>query len=63
MKEELTTKMHEELIGKEITKNDLKIMGVHGAIKRGFSLEEACRRYKISVETYKENYKDIIFKV
>lgn len=63
MKEEFTTKMHEELIGKEICHADLKIMGVFGAIKRGISIKDACDKYGMTVKFYNDNYKSVIFKI
>lgn len=61
MKEEFTTKMHSELIGKEISESDFKIMGIFGAIRRGFSLQEACKKYDVDENYYLKNYKRVIF--
>lgn len=55
MKEEFTTEMHAELIGKEVSNFDLKVMGVYGAVARGVSIEEALKRYGITREQYEKN--------
>ena len=53
--EELTTAMHEELIGDEIPHFDLMVLSVYGAIKRGVSKQEALEKYGISEKEYNEN--------
>ena len=55
MKEEFTTEMHAELIGKEISNFDLKVMGVYGAVARGVVIEEALKRYELTFEQYEKN--------
>lgn len=55
MKEELTTKMHSELLGDEISNLDLRIMGVYGATGRGVSLNEALKKYDVTREMYDKN--------
>lgn len=55
MKEEFTTEMHAELIGKEVSNFDLKVMGVYGAVARGVSIEEALKRYELTLEQYEKN--------
>ena len=60
MKEELTTLMHSEFIGNEIPLNELKIMGVYGAIKRGLSKQEALSEYGITEEDYDNNIDNIL---
>ncbi len=52
MKEELTTAMHSELMEGEATQQEMKYLGICGAIKRGFSKEEALRKYGVSEEEY-----------
>ena len=59
MKEELTTSMHYELLKDEVSEDDIVIWGVYGAIRRGMTVEEACKKYNISVEHY-EKRKHII---
>ncbi len=54
-KEELTTEMHSEFIGKEIPKLDLYVMGVYGAVARGLSLDEALEKYGLTREQYEKN--------
>lgn len=54
-KEELTTEMHSEFIGDEISKIDLYVMGVYGAIARGVTIEEALKKYGLSREEYETN--------
>lgn len=55
MKEELTTKMHSELLGDEISNLDLRIMGIYGATGRGISLNEALKKYDVTREVYEKN--------
>lgn len=59
-KEELTTEMHSEFIGKEIPKLDLYVMGVFGAMRRGYSLEEALERYGLTREQYEANIERVL---
>lgn len=54
-KEELTTEMHSEFIGKEIPKFDLYVMGVYGALRRGMSLKDALKKYGLTREQYEAN--------
>ena len=54
-KEELTTEMHSEFIGKEIPKLDLYVIGVYGAVARGLSLDEALKKYGLTREQYEKN--------
>ena len=53
--DELTTDMHSELLGDEIPKLDLYVMGVYGAMRRGASLEEALEKYGLTREEYEAN--------
>ena len=55
MKEEFTTEMHAELIGKEISNFDLKVMGGYGAVARGVAIEEALKRFELTFEQYEKN--------
>jgi len=55
MKDELTTKMHGEFLDKEISSKELKIMGVYGAISRGVSIEDALKRYSLSLVDYNKS--------
>ena len=59
-KEELTTEMHSEFIGNEISQFDLKVMGVFGATARGYSLEDALKKYGFSERGYNENVKRVM---
>ena len=54
MKEELTTKMHGEFLDKEITNEELNVMGAYGAISRGVPVTEALKKYGLSVEEYEK---------
>lgn len=54
-KEELTTDMHLEFIGSEISKLDLYIMGVYGAVSRGIPLDDALKKYGLTREQYESN--------
>lgn len=55
MQEELTTKMHAEFIGDDISDLDLRIMAVYGAISRGTEKESALREYGLTEQEYNEN--------
>ena len=59
-KEELTTEMHFDLIGKDIPKFDLYIMGVYGAISRGVSIEDALKKYGLTREQYESNIERVL---
>ena len=51
-REELTTAMHAELMEGETTFQEMKYLGVCGAINRGMTKEQALRKYGISEEEY-----------
>ncbi len=55
MAEELTTEMHEELIGAEIAPLDLRVMAVYGAIRGGADKQAALRKYDLSEADYDSN--------
>lgn len=55
-KEELTTAMHAELMEGEMTREELTIWAVKGAMRRGLSKEEACERYGYTVSEWEEKY-------
>lgn len=59
-KEELTTEMHSEFLGKEIPQSDLKVMGVYGAVARGVSLDDALERYGLTREQYEQNVERVL---
>ncbi len=61
MKEELTTLMHCEFIGKEESLEDLKVMAVFAQLKRGISLDKALSNNDISKEYYLSNVDRIIY--
>lgn len=52
MKEELTTEMHAELLESEMTRQELRIWSIFGAIKQGMPKAKACKKHGISVEEY-----------
>lgn len=60
MAEELTTKMHEELIGGEISPLDLRVMAVFGAIKRGQDKQAALRENDITEADYDANFDRVL---
>ena len=60
IKEELTTSMHEEFIGKEISHSDLMIMATYGAMKRGVSKEKALSKYSLTEKEYDDKIKKIL---
>lgn len=56
MKEELTTKMHIELLGKEESVSDIEIMAVYSLLWKKKSLKKALKEYpKVSVDAFKDN--------
>ena len=59
--DELTTLMHEEFIGHEISHEDFMVMAVYGAMKRGISKEQALAKYGITEEFYDENVDRVIY--
>lgn len=59
-KEELTTAMHGELIGKDIEAKDLAVMGVRGAINRGLTKAEALAKYHLSEKFYDDNIERVL---
>ncbi len=60
MEEEFTTKMHAELLDREITSYDLNIMGAYGAIARGINKQDALVKYKLTEEEYDNNIERIL---
>lgn len=63
MKEEFTTAMHEELIGKEIPHSDLLIGSVYGAIKNGVKKSDALAKYGVSESEYDQNIQRVLYSV
>lgn len=61
MEEELTTEMHQELIGDEISDLDIRVMGVRGMTKRGYTLEDALKRYNLTEKEYLDNFERVLF--
>ena len=55
-KEELTTAMHAELMEGEMTREELTIWAVIGAMNRGLSKEEACKQYGFTVNEWEDKY-------
>ena len=55
-KEELTTTMHAELMEGEMTREELTLWAVKGAMRRGLSKEEACKRYGFTVSEWEQEY-------
>lgn len=61
MKEELTTLMHSEFIGREIPIDDLLVMSVWAQVNRkGIALETACADCGISVKQYQDNVERVM---
>jgi hypothetical protein len=60
MKEELTTLMHSELMEGEASRQEMKYLGICGAINRGLSKKEACQKYGVSVEEYNTKGKEYL---
>lgn len=60
MEEEFTTKMHAELLGNEMSKEELYTCAIYGAVRRGEPLAKALQRYKMTREEYEKNVKKYI---
>lgn len=60
MEEEFTTKMHAELLGTEMSDEELRTADVYGAIRRGESLEKALKRNRMTKKEYEKNLKSYI---
>lgn len=60
MEEEFTTKMHAELLGEEMTDEELRTADVYGAVRRGESLSKALMRNSMTKEEYDKNIKKCI---
>ena len=60
MAEELTTAMHGEFIGEEVSDFDLRIAAVYGALNRGVSKQEALTQYGLTVEQYDSNIQRVL---
>ena len=60
-KEELTTVMHAELMNGEKTREELTIWAVKGAMRRGLSKEEACKRYGVTISEFEGIYETYFF--
>ncbi len=54
-RDELTTMMHFDFIGDEISEFDLRVMGVFGAMRGGLSIEQALSKYSLTKEEYLNN--------
>ncbi len=62
MAEELTTAMHQELIGGEIADLDLRVMAVFGSIRRGEDKQESLRKYDLTEAEYDSNIDRVLSK-
>ena len=60
MAEELTTAMHSEFLGDEVSYFDLRIASVFGAINRGFSKKEALAKYELTEQEYDDNIERVL---
>lgn len=61
MEEELTTEMHQEFLGDEISDLDIRVMGVRGANKGGMPLEDALKKYHLTLKEYQDNFERVLF--
>lgn len=52
LQDELTTEMHSELMSKEVSRQEMKYLGICGAINRGMSKADALRKYGVSESEY-----------
>ena len=60
MKEELTTLMHAEFMEGEMSRFDLIVLSVFGAIRRGIPKKEALKQHNISEEEYDANIDKVL---
>lgn len=60
MAEELTTKMHQELLGDEISDFDFRIMAVYGSIRRGVDKSKSLREYNLTEIEYNTNIERVL---
>lgn len=52
--------MHAELLGNEMSKEELYTCAIYGAVRRGEPLAKALQRYKMTREEYEKNVKKYI---
>jgi len=57
--DELTTAMHAELMEGEMSKEELFVWAVYGAMRRGIPKEEACRKYGFTVDEWDEKFEKL----
>lgn len=60
MAEELTTAMHEEFVGDEISHFDLMIMNCFGAINRGIPKQKALKDSNLTDDEYDKNLERVL---
>lgn len=49
-----------DMLADEMPLNDVKVMGVRGAMKRGMTKEEALAKYQLSEEYYDANVERVM---
>ncbi|MCD8289465.1 MAG: hypothetical protein LUC49_03805 [Prevotella sp.] len=59
-KEELTTEMHAELMEGEMSLFELRVLGVVGAMNRGFTKAEALVQNHLTEEEYDNNVERVL---
>ena len=62
MKEELTAEMHYDFWSDKMTREQFMTIAVRGAMNKGESKTEACKRFGITEEFYDKNFPSI-FKI
>ena len=63
MKEEFTTTMHEEMLGDEVSHEDIMVMDVYGAIKQGIPKDQALKEAGISERFYGNNIRRVLHSI
>lgn len=58
--DELTTKMHAEFLGDEISEFDLRVMDVRGQISRGFDKAKALKENGLTEKEYDDNIERVL---
>lgn len=61
LKDEFTTEMHADMLSCEMSREDVMVMGVYGAMRRGYTKEEALAKYGLTEEFYDKNVRRVIY--
>ena len=59
-KDELSTEMHYEFMEDSVSREDFMVYAASGAIAKGESKEDACKKYGITTDFYDENIQRVL---